>query len=158
MSFNIKFYRYSGEPNKINKNIGSSQRTLPGTFKQSCDVMTPSILIQGDLSEFIQYNYMYIEPFDRYYFITDLVSVETNLVQINGSVDVLYSFKEGILNNAAGMVCRSSKYGIYNQYLEDHEFVSTADTEYVFRNWTEPNNGLSHTSRILILGGPAGTA
>lgn len=44
------------------------------------------------------YNYCYIPDFDRYYFISNITSVRTNLWRIDCSVDVLMSYQAEILN------------------------------------------------------------
>lgn len=81
------------EANKLNKTI-SNVININGTLRQETSVINPSVLIEAqNLSGF---NYMYINDFGRYYFITDIVSVKNGLWRVTGKVDVLMSFKAGI--------------------------------------------------------------
>ena len=90
---NIILGTISDEKNKLNKTF-LNQVTYAGTLKEQTSVVEPSILIEAEnLSAF---NYMYIDAFGRYYFITDIESVRNNLWKISGKSDVLMSFKTGI--------------------------------------------------------------
>lgn len=62
---------------------------------------------------------MYIAAFNRYYFITDIVSVSTGIAEIKAHVDVLTSFADGILANR-GIVARQEN--IWNLYINDGAF------------------------------------
>lgn len=83
------------EKNKLNKTI-SNITYYEGTLKESSSIINPTILINDvNLSG---YNYLYIPEFNRYYFITDIISVRNGLWRINAKVDVLMSFRNQINN------------------------------------------------------------
>lgn len=83
----------SDEYNKLNKTM-SNVVNINGVLKQETSVIKPTVLIEAEnLSGF---NYMYINEFGRYYFITDIVCVRQNLWRVSAKVDVLMSFKDGI--------------------------------------------------------------
>ena len=92
---NIILYLNSSEREAITKDL-SNGTVLTGSLRNESSVINPTILIEHlNPSGF---NYCYIEEFGRYYFITDIVSVRTNLWRIRCSVDVLMSFAQEILN------------------------------------------------------------
>ena len=92
----INFYKNTSDNNVLNKNI-----TLISThnikLKDECNIMTPSILIHGDISNDI--NYAYIEKWGRYYYVRDKKSLNNGIYEINLTVDVLMSHKDKILES-----------------------------------------------------------
>lgn len=73
-------------------------------------------------------NYVYIEEFDRYYFVEDMIVVRNDLYQLNLRVDVLMSFKNDILDLSA-LVLRNEN--DYNLEIDDPmcRFESNVNTE-----------------------------
>jgi len=68
-----------------------------GKLRDKTSIKKPVVTLKRDDS-LIDKNYMYIEKFNRYYFINDL-NIENERMEINGEVDVLESFKSEILNS-----------------------------------------------------------
>lgn len=91
----ITLYVNSSERQAINKTI-SNGLTLLGSLRNESSIINPIILIEIENPS--SYNYAYIPEFGRYYFITDMVSVRTDLWRISMNVDVLMSFAFDILN------------------------------------------------------------
>lgn len=91
----ITLYVNNSERQAINKTL-TSELTLTGSLRSESSVINPSFIIETQNPS--AYNYCYIPEFGRYYFITDITSVRTNLWRIECSVDVLMSFKTPILN------------------------------------------------------------
>lgn len=90
----ISLFVNSSERQAINK-ILSSGISLLGSLRSETSVINPSILIEHNNPS--SFNYCYISDFNRYYFITNITSVRTNLWRIDCAIDVLMSFKEQIL-------------------------------------------------------------
>lgn len=74
----------------------NNQTTITGTLKQECSIINPVIMVEIDNPS--SFNYMYIPSFNRYYYITDIVSVRNGLWRISGRVDVLMSFSGELMN------------------------------------------------------------
>ena len=91
----IVLYINGSERQAVRKNLQSAYE-LTGALRGESSVINPSFLIET--SNPSQYNYCYIPSFNRYYFITDIISVRNNIWRINCDVDVLMSFKTEILN------------------------------------------------------------
>lgn len=93
MAFTINLYKTSSENNRIVKELGSAT-SFSGELKTQTSVISPNILIEAtNLSGF---NYAYIQEFGRYYYITDITSVRTNLWQVSMKCDVLMTYSTQI--------------------------------------------------------------
>lgn len=91
----IVLYNCVAEKDRLDKSSGLTQvTTLTGYLREKTNVTDPEIVIeQNNLPTF---NYFFIQDFNRYYFLTDIISVSTGLWKISGHVDVLYSFRLSI--------------------------------------------------------------
>ena len=114
----INFYKNTSDNNVINKNI-----TLISThnikLKDECNIMTPSILIHGDISNVI--NYAYIEKWGRYYYVRDKKSLNNGIYEINLTVDVLMSHKDKILESD-GIIYNSEN--LKNNYTPSENYTN----------------------------------
>ena len=87
---NITLYKNSSDKRCMNKKI-TAVSTLIGNLKDACSIINPSIIIETDD---IDFNYMYIKEFNRYYFVNDITIIRNKLIQVDGTVDVLMSNKD----------------------------------------------------------------
>lgn len=94
---NLSLFINNSEKNKLNKSL-SSELKFNGKLREESSVVNPSIMVQATNPS--SYNYAYIPEFNRYYFITDMVSIRTGIWEISMHVDVLMSFKDGIKNTS----------------------------------------------------------
>lgn len=90
---NLSLFVNNSEKNKLDKSL-SNELKFNGKLREESSVVNPSIMIQTTNPS--SYNYAYIPEFNRYYFITDMVSVRTGIWEISMHVDVLMSFKDTI--------------------------------------------------------------
>lgn len=93
----IKFYKYTGDPNKINKNLGEPV-TFTGEIIERFDITTPVLRIKDKGA--VGFNYAVIESLHRNYFV-DNVTVNGDVCVIRLSVDVLTTYKNDILQATA---------------------------------------------------------
>ncbi|MBO7322259.1 MAG: InlB B-repeat-containing protein [Bacteroidales bacterium] len=117
--FLINLYRNNSEKNKIGKDI-VAVATLTGFLRAETSIIDPDILVECNLEDVALVNYMYIPKFERYYFITNITSVRTDLVQFEAHCDVLESFKDYILGNEAIIKRQTS---LFNIYQDDKSMV-----------------------------------
>ena len=89
----ITLYTNNSEKNKLEKNLANAKE-FSGNLREESSIVNPSILIQTENPS--SFNYAYIPEFKRYYFITDAISVRTNIWRISLHCDVLMSFKDSI--------------------------------------------------------------
>ena len=93
----VKFYKSSEDPNIIKKDIGDSVLTLNTVkIKDSSNILYPVLELDYD-SKIFTATYCYIQEFSRYYFI-DNIEVQQQRIFVSCSVDVLYTYKDSILD------------------------------------------------------------
>lgn len=142
----ITLYVNSSEKQTINKSI-SNGLILTGLLRNESSVVNPTILIEIDNPSF--YNYAYIPEFGRYYFITDMVSVRTNLWRISMSVDVLMSYQEQILN--LDVIVNNASSPDMETYKTGEQWQSLVKTKTDVINF--PSGLLDNGEYILITSG-----
>lgn len=91
----IILYINSSEREAVTKTL-SDATTFTGYLREPSSIIKPSFTLEA--TNISGYNYCYIAEFNRYYFITDIISVRTGLWKVICSVDVLMSFHDSILN------------------------------------------------------------
>lgn len=114
----IKLYKNHTNKNVWNKNFDSDDSGwINITFKDTVDVLNPIVNLTFDES-YLDYNYMFIEEFDRYYFI-EKTELESQIFTCYCHVDVLETYKNSIKKCQA----IADRNGFqYNFYLPDKEF------------------------------------
>jgi len=150
----ISLFTYSKEKERINKTDYLTNRfPLNGFLKNVTSVKEPVILIEKTNPALYGYNYLYIPDFKRYYFITDIKQIRTNLWEISAKCDVLFSFMADILTNKC-IIDKAENSPDANLYLNDGSFVTDS------RKYNEVipfDSGLSlNGSYILICAGGNG--
>ncbi len=154
---NLILYQNSAERNRLNKlNYLFNSINIQGILRSQTSIITPSLLIDArtlinvaesngidvidsNNVEIIQKiiekinvcNYCYIPNFNRYYFITDIISVNQDLWQLNMTCDVLMSYKDQILN-LSGFISRNENE--YNIFIEDDLMNFQYDKEIQYVN------------------------
>lgn len=126
----IQLASYDGEKNRIQKQV-SFTVNLEGTLRESSDVVNPSILVESPVDAICGFNYAFIPEFQRYYFIQNFTAFRTGLTIITMSVDVLFTYKESILNSPA-IIVRSSRTGDGIFSLPDDRYpIKQSETTHV---------------------------
>lgn len=132
----INLYKFNKKPNSTKV---PTEYTTGASFSceivEDCSIINPIVIIKGmtnNASDFTKnlsdYNYAYIFPFNRYYFINDVVyNAHDGFWHFHLSVDVLASAKSQILNTLQ-FVERSSL--TYDLDVIDNFYPSKATPEY----------------------------
>ena len=118
MAFDIVLQRNNSERNRVTKDI-SEILTVSGELKTETSIIDPVIMIECDLSSVVGCNYISIPTFGRSYFVNNIRSIRSGLVEFSCHVDVLSSFATEIRSNTA-IVRRQEKN--WNLYLNDGTF------------------------------------
>lgn len=96
----ITLYSNNSENNAVNKYL-TTLAELTGTLREQTSIMDPEIIMEG-IDDYVPYlNYVNIAEFGRYYFVTNIESVRNGLWRLSMHVDVLYTFREQIMQNSA---------------------------------------------------------
>ena len=104
----VYLYNSTATPDIIDKTnyLGAPYIIQAVYFKQPENIENVTLLLDK-FTNFNDYNYIYIEELNKYYFITSRIIVDNNRFIINCEEDVLYTFKSKILNqNSTAYISR----------------------------------------------------
>ncbi len=118
MAFDITLQKMTSEKNAITKKT-SDIKKVSGVLKDTTSIIDPIIMIEIDLADVINCNYLNIPKFGRSYFVNNIRSVRQGLVEFTCHVDVLSSWAKELKTNSA-IVRRNEKK--WNLYLNDGTF------------------------------------
>lgn len=152
----IKLYKMSCEDNRIDKtSFLTYVLEFEGSLRTETSLLNPKIDIQhGGKSDFTQFNYAYIEDFNRYYFIDDITSVRTYISRLHLRCDVLMSYVHSI-GQLPCIVARTSNEEYVSKDLVDDRipmkptFTRTIEYEYPLSP-VITNNSASRNNSILV--------
>lgn len=119
----ITLYKNTSEKNKIGKNLTNSS-TLTGTMRDQTSITKPYIIIEH--TDPTDFNYCYIDVFDRYYFVNEVTVIRNGLLGVSLVVDVLESFKTQILTQ--NVIVNKSQSNT-NFYLPDENLKTNVKTK-----------------------------
>lgn len=93
--------------------------SMPCLLKEPCSVIRPIFIVRlsngfPNFKTSVQWNYCYVEEFERYYYISNETTTSALIWEIECIVDVLATFREEILNTWAWIQYSS------NENLRDH--------------------------------------
>ena len=142
----IKTYKYESPNNFINKTL-TGETIYTGALGDESSVLDPVFEIET-ASNLANVNYCWIEEFNRYYYITNIVSVTDKLWRIYCHVDVLMTYKPIILGHEA-TIARQEE--LYNLYLNDGNTFKVSQKRRIQQK--EFPNGFTDNSYVLILAG-----
>lgn len=146
MSFSIQLQINTSENNKLDKNI-STIATISGVLKDKTSIIDPIIIIEGDISAYINCNYMTISTFGRSFFVNNIISIRNGLFEIYAHVDVLSSFASQIRGNQAIVKRQENR---WNLYLNDGVFKVYQNPMVLTKEFP---NGFSSPEFVLAVAG-----
>lgn len=131
---NITLYKNTSDNNVLNKKI-TSMGNRNVKLKSLTNIISPTLLLSGDISNDI--NYIYINDWKRYYYITDKTSVNNGMYEIQCRVDVLMSHKNDILNSDALVIASEN---LKNDYITSDIYVNDVREKTKIINFTDGFN------------------
>lgn len=96
MGVSVTFYNCSDDNRTINKNLVTGA-TISAELYDPTSVIRPFLRVDYN-ANYLNYNYMYIADFNRYYFIKNITTDSGGALIIEGTVDVLMSYRTQINN------------------------------------------------------------
>lgn len=137
-NFVVNFYNLNGEKNTVDKtDIISFVAEGVGTLRAGSSIMNPVVDFEYNYPDF---NYVYIENFHRYYFVTDISNIKNGLWSMSLHVDVLMSFKDEIRANK-GVIARNEN--DFNNLIEDTQRLREKDDEIEIIDINDANTPLA---------------
>lgn len=104
-------YNTNDSTNTINKTLNFIAN-IDVKFKEEVNIYSPSIMLKYD--DLIDFNYIFIEKFSRYYFIENVEVLHNKIYNISLKCDVLMSFKDDILNSWGNITSQTNYNDYYN--------------------------------------------
>ena len=151
MSVTVKAFQYNSPNNFINKQL-IDVATYTGNLREETSVIDPVFEIETS-SDLSQMNYIWINELHRYYYVTNVVSVATNLWRIYCHVDVLMTYKPTILAHEA-IIGRQQQ--LYNLYLNDGDTFKVTQRSLIQQK-TFPQGFTGSSYVMIVAGGPGNT-
>lgn len=125
-TFTITLYQNTAEKIRVDKTSYLTQvSTLTGALRDRCSLVNPVIMIEQ--TSLPTFNYVYIEAFNRYYFVGAIDSVRFGLWQITLDCDVLMTYKDGILGLTTTV---SRNQTVYDPFIYDRKALKRIDKKY----------------------------
>lgn len=139
----ILLYMNKSDEIYVDKNIQRID-TLTGTLKESTSICDPTIML--NLND-VNFNYIYIEEFERFYYVKDVRNIRNDLWEIDCHVDVLMSFSDRYLNNKA-IVSKSENEVNYEPDYESDYYPSKLKT---FIETSSFSGGFNENPEFILL-------
>lgn len=133
----LKFYKYDATPERIDKekfltSTGADITTVD--FLDECDLMNPNFIMQTQTHVY-NANYVYCDFTKRYYYVDSIDTLPGGRVVLRCSVDVLYTFKNEILNSYAWVEVSADR--DEDDFLMSTPFPFQENTEILGRDFPE---------------------
>ena len=133
----VKSYIMSCDPKRVDKTnyLSDVHEFLNVQTNSPIDYLNPTFIIGTDpdtMEQIKSSNYLYVERWKRYYFIDDYIFETGSRLIIKCHCDVLYTFKDDILNTTCTVDRNEKK---CNGYIIDTEFTKLAYKQYVTKKF-----------------------
>lgn len=131
-------YKVTDNAHMIPKHM-SAYSSITGTVRGRVSVEAPYIIIERN--HFLDFNYIYIQEFKRYYYVTDQVPETNEMLGLVCKCDVLQSFYTQFVN-CPMIAARSSS--AYNSYIKDdnRKFLAYTKQQYITIGTVSPPNAM----------------
>lgn len=141
----ITLYNNTSDNIRLSKTLTQITQ-LTGTLRANCDVLNPVILFEGEFN--VNCNYLHIPDFGRYYYVTDITVINSNMYQVTAHVDVLQTYAAQI-KTCTGIIARQEN--SYNRYLNDSNFKIYQNP--IIKTTTFPQGFDTHQLILAVAGG-----
>lgn len=132
----IVLYKNMSEPNRLNKVIQDPVH-VNGYLRDASAIINPVLRISMSADDLINYDYLYIPVWNRYYYISDYVSVRAGITDVSCTVDVLMSYRSDI-NDLTVIVDKQQYNG--SVYINDGSWISEEREFYTIKNFPDGFN------------------
>ena len=149
MAFQIVLATNNSEPNRMVKNV-TDVLTVSGTLKADTSIIDPVIMVECDITQVRNVNYMRINAFNRRYFVNNIRSLRNGLVEFSCHVDVLSTYADEILQNK-GIVRKQEN--AWNLYLNDGTLRTYQYSNVVTKKF--PNGFPTGVDLVMAIAGPS---
>lgn len=115
----LKFYKYSGDPKRMGKEIGDAVIELQGKLKEDTSMFSPTFIVNTNakFKDTNKPNYLFTVDFNKYYFVRDVQPNTDGTCSVICEEDVMMTFKDQ-LKDVSFVIERISGNNV-NPYLQD---------------------------------------
>lgn len=140
----VRFFCNKSDSRVINKTL-SAGPSYEGSVRDEVDLMNPIVRVEAD--DLIDYNYVYIPGFKRFYDIVTKTIFREGVWDISLKVDVLMSFR-GDINQLQVVVDKQSMPNNGNEYIDDGSLVAE---NVMFQQIYEYPNGFNSAGEYILI-------
>ena len=119
---NVWLYSNISDNNVIDKNITLLLLADNVNFKRDTSVINPVITVYSNV-DLSGCNYCYIDTFERYYYVTDIICTKPDYYTLSLKVDVLMSYGNSI-KQCDGILVATESDTHSNMYIDNGSFVN----------------------------------
>lgn len=149
MNMTVTLYNYQGDKRVVDKNPNKIA-DVSCKPNQNVSRMNPVITI-GYNSAYVNCNYVYIDTFNRYYYVND-VSVDIGkAITLSCSIDVLKSYATYIKNSNATVVRSEKEDSIVKTSVPDDKYPLSPN-EYNVTVLTFTSDPMAQTANSYVIG------
>lgn len=142
----VQFMKNSSPDNYVNKTVSVS-KLIDCTLKQECSILYPTLIVNN--LGITTCNYALIPDFgNRYYYISDIITLNENTLEVHLTIDVLMTYKTDILTSEA-IIARNQN--MYNRYITDNKFTVLSYERIQTKQF--PNEFPTNGKFVLIVAG-----
>ena len=152
---NVELYRTSDPREKVTKTLTTVLSVANATVRSpdGISIMDPVITVASSDAGLFTANYMYIQQFARYYFITSIKELRNGLIEIKAHCDVLMTYSTQIRALTATIARQENE---FNLYLPDVAFKAYAYQKQQIK--TFPNALTGANNLVLVVAGGDNTS
>lgn len=138
----MELYNYTGDRRVLNKNMTYLAKVIILDVTDTTSILTPTILID---TRAINFNYVYIADWNRYYYVTNIDMVDGERLAVRLKCDVLMSHRDAI--NRSQIIAKRSA-SAPNAYIPDAVCGDEGTIETIYRNVS--NTAFNSTGSYLL--------
>lgn len=128
----VTLFRNNSDNRKLDKDL-TQVSVKDCKLKGNCSILRPVLLVSSGT---LNFNYLEIEEFGRFYYVRDITTITDDLIEISCEIDVLMSYREQIKNTTA-IIGRNEN--AYNMYIPDTKIGVDSRTDVIAKEFP---NGL----------------
>lgn len=117
-------YSTISDEKSVNKVLNKLADITSFKMKNAVDILKPVVLLSNENA--LHCNYVYIKKFKRYYFVRSITALNDDVVQLECEIDVLYTYRQGIMNLSTFVERQEFN---YSPYVVDNEIVTQCKRE-----------------------------
>ena len=87
----VKLYMCADDVKTVNKTL-TAEKTITVSITGNCSMLSPTLKI-ATYDNLSSYNYLYIQEWNRYYFIKDITVDVGGKIYLQCAIDVLYTYR-----------------------------------------------------------------